>query len=57
MRGLSRLKRLMGLTGLFCYPNDCFGHQELENIAHDGHRFFVEFVSWRDGWDQSYPFA
>ena len=32
---------------------DCLGHEELENIAHDGRRVFIEFVSWQDGMDGS----
>ena len=51
---------LRGLTVLFYY--DCLGHQELENIAHDGCRLFIEFVWWTTGggwhgmeWDGTDP--
>ena len=43
LRGLTGLRGLMGLrglTGLFYY--DCLGHQDLENIPHDGRRAFLD---------------
>ena len=43
---LTLLALTICLSTLFYY--DCLGHQEFENIAHDGLRVFIEVV-WSDG--------